>query len=357
MEVIKIACYHPKIRVEDRTKWEVAKDGHKYHPATLIGTSMNDIERLKQYSGNGHYTQQLIPCGNCIGCRLDYSREWANRGYLESLKYKNNWFVTITYDEEHLPRPSEYIDKNGISYLDDGTWEGGTLVPSHLTQFIKAVRKIFEREYNHTGIRFMACGEYGDKGMRPHYHIIFFNMPLPADDLYKPKILNHEMYYQSHIIERAWNKGISNVSEATWNTISYTARYITKKINGEGSDELYHSLGKEKEFMRVSRMPGIGEWYYKEHKDEIYSNDQIMIKNKTGVHYITPPNYFDRLYEAEEPEKFKKIQKKRRAAAENQNKLKAMTTSNYLVDQLAIEERTKEENSMKLIRAMEKGRR
>lgn len=351
-------CYHPLIRVADRNKWEVAADGHKYHPAKILGGDdrPDDIEQLKQYSA-GHYEKQLIPCGKCIGCRLDYSREWANRGYLEAKEYENNWFVTITYDDKHLPKPDEIIDNNGISWTNDGSWEGGTLVPSHLTQFIKNVRQIMKRDYNQDGIRFMACGEYGDEGARPHYHIIFYNLNLPTEDLYNPRIINKEFYYQSKIIERAWDKGISNVSEATWNTIAYTARYITKKINGEGSDELYHSHGKFKEFMRVSRMPGIGEGYYEKHKDEIYTTDSILIKNKTGSIHVKPPSYYDKKFEKENPKRWREIQKQRRKDGENQNKLKGLNTSLFIRKQLEIEERTKECNNMALIRAMEKSTR
>lgn len=348
-------CYHPMIRIEDRTKWEISKDGHKYHPAKIYKQMEvpNDLETLKRYEA-GHYKQTTIPCGKCIGCRLDYSREWANRGYLESLNYVNNWFITITYDEEHLPQPTELIDKNGITWWDEGNWEGGTLVPEHLTQFIKNVRQIMKREYNQDGIRFMAAGEYGDKGQRPHYHIIFFNLNLPIEDLYNPRINNRNVYYQSKVIERAWNKGISNLSQATWNTIAYTARYITKKINGEGSEELYYSNGKVKEFFRVSRMPGIGQDYFQKNWEKIYKTDSITIKNASGIIKARPPTYFDKLLEKEHPEVWIKTQRKRQHEAEKQTKLKGENTSLFLREQLEIEERTKEDNNLSLRRTLEK---
>lgn len=351
-----MSCYHPLIRIEDRSKWETGKDGKRYHPAKVYSgkDAPNDLETLKLYSA-GRYKQQIIPCGKCIGCRLDYSREWANRGYLESLEYDNNYFVTITYDEEHLPQPNEIIDNNGITWYNDGTWTGGTLVPEHLTQFIKNVRQIMKRNYNEDGIRFMACGEYGTEGARPHYHIIFFNLNLPQETFYNTRIINKEIYWQNTVIERAWNKGISNISQATWNTIAYTARYITKKINGEYSEELYHANGKEKEFMRVSRMPGIGQNYYDKHKEEIYKNDSITIKNKKGIVTCKPPTYFDRLYEKEFPDEFEKIQKQRRKDGENQNKLKIMNTSLYLREQLLIEEASKKDQNLQLRRKLEKG--
>lgn len=226
-------CYHPKIRVEDTSKWKKAQDGHRYHPATVYTPSQ--FGELEQVKSNIIFDYQIIPCGNCIGCRLEYSREWANRGYLESKLWNqnSNWFVTITYDNDHLQKKREIETSDGFTYYHDG--DNGTLIPSDLTQFVKNVRQIMKRDYNQDGIRFMACGEYGSEEYteRPHYHIIFFNLNLPLEDLYNPRILGSynekNVYYQSHIIERAWDKGISNVSNATWNTIAYTARYIIRK--------------------------------------------------------------------------------------------------------------------------------
>lgn len=351
-------CYHPMIRVEDRSKWEIAADGHKYHPARILkhDEKPDDIEALKEYSGH-RYKNTIIPCGKCIGCRLEYSREWANRGMLEAKQYDNNWFVTLTYDDEHLPQPTEIVDKDGFTWVDDGSWEGGTLVPEHMDKFINHIRKIYEREQNHTGIRFMGCGEYGSEGGRPHYHIILFNMPEVKNDLYHPRIINQDVYYQSHIIERCWDKGISNICPATWNTIAYTARYITKKINGEWSEQLYASNGKRKEFMRMSTHPGIGKGYYDENKDDIYKNDKIMIKNKSGITYCKPPAYFDKLYEKENQKDWKRIQEQRKKDGKNKNLLKAERTSLFLRDQLEVEERTKQDQSLGLIRAMERSTR
>lgn len=359
-------CYHPLIRLEDTTKWVKAEDGHRYHPAKVVSQECyGDLENLKD---SFYHKQQIIPCGKCIGCRLDYSREWANRGYLEAKGWEQNWFCTITYDEEHIPIPEEVESSDGFTYTNDGSWTG-TLVPKDLQQFIKNVRQIMKRERGEENIRFMACGEYGSESMRPHYHIIFFNLNLPLEDLYSPRIINKEIYYQSKIIERAWggiryldekqtivnpnSKGISNISEATWNNIAYTARYITKKINGKESEELYAEAGKVKEFLRVSRMPGIGEKYYREHWQEIYERDEIIIKNKAGTISSKPPKYFDELYKKDHPKEFKKLQEKRIKEAKQGNKLKDQQTSIFRQQQNELMERSKEEQHQKLVRLME----
>lgn len=348
-------CYHPMIRYENLNKPIKAKDGHTYYQASIYQTSIEDLPNaLEKLKSNSIYKTQVIPCGKCIGCRLEYSREWANRGYLESKEWKQNWFCTITYDEEHLIIPEEFESENGITYINEGDWKG-TLVPKDLTQFIKNVRQIMKREYNQNNIRFMAAGEYGEKGDRPHYHIIFFNLNLPVEDLFEPRISNNNVYYRSKIIERAWKKGISNISEANWNTIAYTARYITKKINGTGSEESYAEKGQLKEFFRVSRMPGIGEAYFRKHYKEIYEKDEIIIKNKEGTIATKPPKYYDYLYEQIDPKGFEAIKQKRRHEQKQAEKIKNEKTSNFRLEQKLIEERTHEEKHRKLVRTMEMG--
>lgn len=372
-----MSCYHPLIRIEDLYKTVKAEDGHSYHPAKIIKCEApNDLEILKKYQGGMHYKATVIPCGKCIGCRLEYSKEWANRTYLESTLYKEkeitiskdkegkdikvkcncNWFITLTYAEEHLTINEEYTDKNGITWTIEEN-DKATLVPEDLHRFINTFRQIMLREYGVSGIRFLACGEYGEQNLRPHYHIIFLNCPLPAKTFYNVRIKNGNMYYQNTIIERAWTKGISNICEATWNTMSYTARYITKKINGELEADVYWSNGIEKEFFRVSRDPGIGKPYYEIYKDKIYDYDRIMIKNLSGVHYEKPPKYFDDLLKEEDPDRWREIKWKREKEGANAQKLAGLETSLLQREQLEIEERSKQDQTKALIRAMEKAKR
>ena len=133
------------------------------------------------------------------------------------------------------------------------------------------------------------------------------------------------------------------------------ARYITKKINGELSDEYYGSQGKYKEFLRASTNPGIGYPYYEKYKDKIYETDSITIKNKNGITTCKPPKYFDELYEKEHPKEFMKIQRKRQEDAMNNKQIKSFNSSIFLQDMLEIEERTKMDKNLQLLRNLEKG--
>lgn len=219
-------------------------------------------------------------------------------------------------------------------------------------------------EYNNIqkeDIRFMGCGEYGEQRERPHYHIIFFNLNLPVESFYNTRIINKNTYWQNKIIEKCWDKGISNVSSVTWNNIAYTARYITKKINGSMAHEEYkvdketgEAIDKEKEFFRTSRNPGIGAYYFENNVEKIYDNDEIIIKNRAGTVSSKPPKYFDRLLEKDNPEQLKAIKKERRKRQRDNIKAKQETTSNTQLEQLAIEERTLTNKTLKLIRELER---
>lgn len=363
-------CYKPLIRREDTYKWKTAKDGHKFHDFTVFSS-----DRLEDYLKNhplGRYRYDQIPCGRCIGCRLDKSRDWANRGYLEASMYPDkNWFVTLTYDDKFLTTPESITTTNDITYteLDELEWKG-TLVPAELKQFMKNFRQIMKREYNQDGIRFMACGEYGEEGRRPHYHLIIFNADLPSETFYAPHVnFQKNTSWKNTIIERAWGrddkkhkeaKGICDISEANWNNIAYTARYITKKQYGKEAEDFYAAQGEEIEFFRTSNgggikdpknnPGGIGKPYYDLHKEEIYKIDKILIRNKKGSHWVTPPKYFDDLYERECPEAFEEIKKRRRKKAAEQALMKAETTSLTMWEQLQIEQATKEDAALALKR-------
>lgn len=333
-----------------------------YHPATIISTEMLEQAGLGEYSD---YKVQLIPCQECIGCKLDYSRNWANRGYLESLYSPHNYFITLTYDDSHLPKKDRIVTSEGTIYKATTDWKG-VLNPEDVEKFLDNLRHIFKRELKHTGVRFMAAGEYGEKNKRPHYHLILFNAPFPIDTFFNPRLnWKKNFYYQNKWIERAWggirikddgtlNKnslGISNICEANWQNIAYVARYITKKINGKESEDFYAIRGQIKEFFRVSTSPGIGFQYFEDHWQEIYEKDSILIKIGKKTRWEKPPRYYDRLLEQKDPILWDKVKKNRQFEAQESLKCKLEQTSISWWEQLQIENRTKQRKAKSLSRA------
>jgi len=286
--------------------------------------------------------------------------------------WEHNWFVTLTYDEENLPRHEngEFTDKNGLTWTDDNnSWEG-YLKERDVTLFLKKLRKYYETHYQHQGIRYFYCGEYGgaphplykerttgkliySKGFRPHYHIIFFNLPIPIGlmQLDKESSKSGKQQFIVKYLEDLWGKGRVRVSEVNWQTCAYTARYITKKVTGEPAAAHYGIMGQTPEFVRMSRMPGIARDYYELHKDEIYNLDEIIMK-LTGERSLSikPPKYYDKLYDIEYPDNMQRIKEIRRTNAEEAQKVKASNTTLSQLKQLKIEEDIQKEKVRKLRR-------
>lgn len=225
-----------------------------------------------------------VPCGRCIGCRLDRSRDWAVRCMHEAQTHgSENCFLTLTYDDEHLP--SDYS------------------VHVHVHQkFIRALRDGTGRK-----LRFFACGEYGDKDQRPHYHYLIFG--------YRPRDLrlhskkNDIPLYTSETIQKHWKFGFSTVGELTYETAAYCARYVVKKIGGDRAAEHYrrvHPVTNEvvqvqPEFAKMSNRPGIGDAWYTTFKSDIFPSDFCVVNER--MHPV--PNFYIRKHAEEERRKIK----------------------------------------------------
>lgn len=274
------------------------------------------VLKIIGYKQLNHQVNELvmINCGKCLGCRMDYAKTWANRCMLEAKQFKENYFVTLTYDDAHL---------HTVEYIDEETGEKsikGTLYPKDLQDFFKKLRRHWEYTYGwqktetNPGIRFYACGEYGDRTKRPHYHALIFNMPIPDK---KPMFKNfqEDQIFTSKILEEIWGNGIISIGKLSWETCAYTARYVMKKQQGIDA-EWYKKQGLVPEFVRMSRKPGIGRNYYEKNKDLIYESDEIfMTDGKGNVRTAKPPRYFDLLYALENPDKIEEIKQQREFVA------------------------------------------
>lgn len=328
----------PSIRIADMTP---TKYGLKSKTIRIIYNSQLEKDgfeywedQMKMAISQGYnYEAQKIPCGVCPQCRIDQSKEWAMRCMMEAKEYKENYFITLTYDEMHKPYNEQKEDSNGKIYEDDGTWNG-YLEKKDLSAFLKRLREYWSREYGHDGIRFFGCGEYGSQTKRPHYHAIIFNLPIPVEELKVLKITkNGQVLYTSELIERLWGKGLISIGEVTLESAAYVARYSLKKRTGKRAEEWYCEQGQTPEFVNMSRRPGIARNYYEEKKKEIYKEDEMIIGKLQRI----PPKYFDKLYDIEYPEEMEKIRKKRKEKAEESQKVKMSKTTKTIKEQLWIE--------------------
>lgn len=230
-----------------------------------------------------------LPCGQCVGCRLERSRQWAIRCMNEAKMHPKNCVVTLTYDDVHLP-----ADRS--------------LVKRDLQLFMKRLRKA-----HGSGIRFYACGEYGETTKRPHYHCILFNFD-PADKVYYRKSAIDDNLWTSESLRLIWGNGYCVVGEVTFESCAYVARYIIDKMTGPKADDWYTTddgVIVEPEFTNMSRRPGIGTAYFKKFGAEVYTHDSQIVR---GLE-VRPPRFYDVLMDAVDPKRMEVLKRKRRQKA------------------------------------------
>lgn len=190
----------------------------------------------------------------------------------ETQMHEQNCFVTLTYNEENLPKDN-------------------SLDVSHWQKFAKRLRK-------KSKFRFFHCGEYGDKNARPHYHAILFGVDFSD----KVEIKNNNSrfnskgewgkLYTSRYLEETWKLGFVTVGEATWQSAAYVARYIMKKKFGDQAED--HYGGRKPEYITMSRggtggQGGIGKSWLEKYKSDVYPHDEVVVDGKK----MMPPKYYD----------------------------------------------------------------
>lgn len=344
------SCKHPLVRDKDTGR--------------VIG-SIQNIEYwggdTSKYLNNPRY--QLIPCGQCIACRINYSKEWAARCIMETIYHEENWFVTLTYDNDHVPT----IDLRTGELTRGGYWileeknpgkeiiQSLSLLPLDLQLFMKRMR-ITQQRNGWGNIRFYSCGEYGGQTLRPHYHILMYGLHVPDLTYFKTDKDTGCEYYLSEYIAKIWGMGHIIIGKVTWNSCAYVSRYVMKKQlgkdeNGLTAKDRYLEAGLEPEFVRMSLKPGIGQQYYQDHKQEIYLNDEIILPGGKKPIVMKPPKKFDEWFENEYPDQLAIIKEAREEGVRESQRNKMKQTSNDYIEVLETEERLLK-NRMKNIRRL-----
>lgn len=226
--------------------------------------------------------QVKIPCRQCIGCRIQRQEQWATRCYAESRSHDRNSFVTLTYDDAHLP-------------------PGGTLRYRDVQLFLKRARKALGP------FRYFIAGEYGEQFSRPHYHALLFGLDFP--DAYPSNGMHSEFrLYRSPRLETLWTLGTSSIGEVNYATARYCASYVLQAHRKTGPDDPHYkrynsATGEiyevEPEFAQMSRRPGIGAaWLEKYWRDLYVAGHHGVIINGSRK---SIPKYFDTLLERIDP--------------------------------------------------------
>lgn len=276
----------------------------------------------KKYIPIGRYDHDLavdypdgikIPCGKCAGCRAQKSREWADRMILELDHSKKAVFLTLTYNDDHVP---------AIMQITTGQFEL-TLQKRDLQLFMKRLRKRFKDKE----LRFYAVGEYGKNTQRPHYHLILFGLGL--DDFKDLKIKGSnelgQIYYKSDwLAEEVWKLGFCLLSEVSWKTCAYVARYVKKKDMGLVTDEYVERMSQP-EFSVMSRDPGIGMYYPLEHK-EYLSKSVYYFSDQNDIVQVRFPSVFLNYLEKNDKKRYLELKEERKKYANDYEMAKLYQT-------------------------------
>ena len=303
-----MTCYHP-LRAYRSLKMK-----------SETGKSVMSFARKEVSSGPFEVVD--VACGRCIGCRVDKSREWALRCVHESSLHESNCFITLTYDDEHLP-------------------EYGSLCKRDFQLFMKKLRKGHDDR-----IRFFHCGEYGDDGWRPHYHAILFGYDFP-DKSYVGRRKGNSVYRSDELEER-WPKGFSLIGDMSWSAAAYVARYVLKKVSGEAAADRYirdvnvetgEAIVVEPEYITMSRRPGLGKGWLEKYAGDCYPKDFVTVDGRK----FAVPGYYDSVFE--DVETLDKVKYRRRYRRD---------VENSTLERLATREVVKKSEISRLERSFEK---
>lgn len=259
-------------------------------------TAWRDAKRQIAFKPIPDSSQMQLPCGRCIGCRLERSRQWAQRLVDEKRFHDQSSFLTLTYSDDFLP-------------------PGGTLVLRDWQLFLKRLRE----RVSPLRIRFFHAGEYGEKRRRPHYHAILFGLDFYSGR-YDVRVSDRGDETWSHdLVDECWErKGLCRIGEVSFESCAYVARYVTKKVTGPRAEDHYWSYDQatgecfdlRPEYATMSRRPGIGCEHALKYLSEIYSRDSVISRGREAK----PPRYYDSVLAKVDSSKYEQIKEDRESA-------------------------------------------
>lgn len=251
-----------------------------------------------------------LPCGRCVGCRMDYALSWSIRCQHEAALYLQNSFVTLTYDDAYLP-PDQ-----SLRYPD-------------VQKFLKLLRwRMSPRR-----LRFFCAGEYGTLNDRPHYHLLLFNFDFSD----KKKI--GKQIFESAELSDLWPYGFASCGDVTPQSAAYVSRYSLKKVYGRVASESHYldadtGSVRRAEFCTMSRRPGIGAGWYRRYEKDFFPSDYVVVNGRK----LRVPRFYSKMFEEDHPSEFADVVEERERAVLD------MPVGERMPDRLAVKEKVREFN-------------
>lgn len=262
-----MSCYHPLLAVD----YGIDPETKKHRVKILPKRADANLKGLRDRYGS---SLLLLPCGHCVGCLKDYKSAWAVRIILEASLYEKNSFITLTFDDDHLP-------KDNRPHRED------------VVKFFKRLRKEID-----VPIRYFYAGESGSKTGRAHYHAIIFGYDFPDKKMFS-KTSKGSIIYRSKTLEKCWTFGLSSIGDVEPGSACYVAQYADKKkLSGEDDGS----------FIGMSRKPGLGVTQF---NLKWFKSDTIYC----AMGEATIPRFFHKVLEGLKPEFYEAWKKARKERA------------------------------------------
>lgn len=270
-------CYHPMQAFMSRASYSNGFKREIKFNLSFQKAEALDMEPVK------------LPCGQCVGCRERRARDWAIRCMHEASLYERNCFITLTYNDEHLP-PAR------------------SLVYDDFQKFMKRLRKAHKGHQPLADgtypIRFYMAGEYGENFGRPHFHACLFNFDFDDKRFFKDAPGGQKLF-TSAALQELWTFGYSSVGSVTFQSAAYVARYINKKVTGDLADDHYSWVDPETgeihwrtpEFNKMSLKPGIGSAWLDKYQSDVFPRDYVIHKGAK----LPVPRYYNKKFECSNP--------------------------------------------------------
>lgn len=257
---------------------EIYQDGH----VRYVTNENRGLHAHKIVSDFDH-----VPCGKCEECKINRAMHKTHRMIMETKTQgsENCWFVTFTYDDMHLPS-EDYIDSDGVYKT------AHSINKRDMQLFVKRLRKhLFGNQKGN--LRYVICGEYGDTFGRPHYHGIFWNLPLDDIRLDSFTTQTGREQYISPLLDKLWHyNGRVRLCPCSINTLGYTARYVQKKLYGDDA-WLYRKKHLDPPFILQSQ--GIGKDFMLLKHDTFISQGFVPTSLNGEYVELFPDRYLEKL--------------------------------------------------------------
>lgn len=190
-----------------------------------------------------------LPCGRCMGCRIQKKQEWTTRLLCEAEMHAYSYFITLTYNKNPL-----HVSKNDVQL------------------FLDRFRK------KHGKFRYYLISEYGDLRWRPHYHACIYGPQLNLKRVWR----GNEWRYTSTSLESLWGHGLCDVGQISSASAAYVANYANKKLMGYSKyividDETGEITELEDTFALKSLKPGLGASWIDKYQKEVIAHDGLKI--------------------------------------------------------------------------------